>query len=175
MRLLFYSFTAVVLTGGLASAGSISLTGTEDLVAFNGTDFVITLGENCPGGFCTYAGSQPLGGGSLNWKFQTPDNESTIWNDPFLLDVTGPTGGTFHADDPIDSFDGTYTMSSWNYDGVADSNGHQGIDLFGTIVVTAVSLTPGDPNNAAFQSFWSLLQRDILRLCFGRRQLCERQ
>ena len=159
MRTTFLALSLAVLTAGVMPAGSISLTGTTDQVAFNGHFDTITLGESCPGtapGTCVYGGSQTLGGGTLTWGFSTPNTASNITWD-FLGDVFGPVGGTFSASDGVDSFNATYVLNSWTYDGVPDQNGEDGIDLNGLISVTGLTLAGGgDTNEAAFESFLSL-------------------
>jgi len=141
------------------NANTIGLTGSSDVVAFDGVDFVITMGSaSCvtPTEICTYGGSQPLGSGTLSWNFQTPNTESITY-DPFLGTVVGPTGGTFSVSDGVDGFAGTYSLSQWTYDGVPDTSGDDGIDLIGQITVTNLTLAGGeDPNQAAFESFFSL-------------------
>jgi hypothetical protein len=149
-----------LIAAGALSAATIALTGTADLVAFNGTKFTITLGESCippvgPGSTCMYGGSQPLGGGTLSWLFQTLNTAQNITYDG-IGDVFGPAGGTFSASDGADIVNGTYVFSSWAYDGVPDAHGHDGIDLSGLITVTGLTLNgAGDPNEAAFEGFLS--------------------
>jgi hypothetical protein len=156
MRTTLYTAFLALLAAGAMPAGTISLTGGDALVAFNGTDFTITIGESCTGGTCIYGGSQPLGTGTLAWQFQTPNNESLTWSD-YPEDLSGPTGGTFSASDGVDSFTATYTFSTWGDDGTADAKGYDGVDLNGTITVTSVALAGGsDPNESAFESFFSL-------------------
>lgn len=143
-------------------AGTISLTGTEDLVAFDGKLLTVTLGwvscQTPNTGTCTYGGLQPLGAGNLTWQFQTPNTADNITYDT-LGDLPGPTGGTFSASDGVDSFAADYAFSSWNYDSSPYGSDSQfyGIDLNGTITVTSVTLEGGgDPNQSAFTSFLSL-------------------
>jgi hypothetical protein len=135
---------------------TIGLTGTTDLVEFNGTDFVLTLGESCPSNVCSYGGSQTLGAGTLAWAFASPDNGSIQYDG--VGDISGPSpAGTFNAGDGVDSLTGSFVFNSWEYDGVADGNGDDGIDLFGTITVTGTTLVGGgDPNQAAFESMFDL-------------------
>ena len=145
---LFCSLSLTLLTAGVMSAGSISLTGTTNTVAFNGHLDTITLGsDNCLSGTCTFGGNQTLGLGTLAWEFQS-DDPSTITYDPFG-GVVGPTVGTFTAGDGVDSFNGTYALESWNYDGVPDADGWDGIDLNGVITVTGSTLS-GDPLDGFF-------------------------
>jgi PEP-CTERM motif len=157
----------LLIAAGAVSAGTIptiSLTGTSDLVAFNGNpDFLtVTMGSaSCmtPNtGNCTYTGTQSLGSGSLTWQFVTPNTEYNITYDPFG-GLDGPIGGTFSAGDGVDSFQGTYTFSSWNYDdsSYGPNNQYSGIDLYGTITVTSDTLAGGsDPNESSFESLFSL-------------------
>jgi hypothetical protein len=49
----------------------------------------------------------------------------------------------------VDSFNGTYALESWNYDGVPDADGWDGIDLNGVITVTGSTLS-GDPLDGFF-------------------------
>jgi len=153
---------ALIAAGALSAgtiAGTISLTGTDDLVAFNGALDTITLGEGCPTvdkvSNCTFGGSQALGAGTLSWAFETPNTPGNITFDG-AGDVYGPTGGTFSATDGLDILNGTYTLSSWSFDGVPDSHGYDGIDLSGSITVTGLTLEGiEDPNEAAFESLFS--------------------
>jgi hypothetical protein len=140
----------------------ISLTGTSDLVEFNGYFSSVRLGSaSCtvPGtGTCTYGGSQSLGAGTLSWEFQTPNTFGNITYDPFG-DLYGPTGGTFSASDGVDSLQGSYTFSSWTDDNspYGPDNEYYGIDLNGTITVTSETLAGGgDPNESSFESLFSL-------------------
>ena len=152
---LFRSLGLTVLTAGVMSAGSISLTGSTDTVSFNNKGAeTITLGSDTCGSVlsvpCTFGGSQSLGAETLTWAFSTPNtNPSTITYDPFG-GMTGPDGGTFTAGDGVDSFNGTYVLNSWNFDGVFIGD-FQGIDLNGVIAVTGSTLS-GDP----FDAFFSL-------------------
>jgi hypothetical protein len=161
MRTTLYSALLTLLAAGVMPAGTVSLTGGGDLVAFNASKmpFVITLGEICteaPNSTCTYGGTQTLDTGTLAWQFQTPNTESLTWTfDPD--DLSGPTGGTFSASDGVDSFAATYTFSTWNDDGTADAHGHDGVDLNGTLTITNVTLAgSSDPNQGAFESLFSL-------------------
>ena len=186
MRRVVGTVSLFLLVAGVMAAGTISLTGSSDTVAFNGTlagfADTITLGsDTClvtPGqppspAFCTFAGMQPESGGwSLGWQFTTPNTDpSTATFDPFG-DLFGPTGGTFSANDGTGtSFGGTYVFSSWNYDGnfYGSDDQYQGIDLNGLITVTSIerpleivslcatsSADGCDPNEAAFLSDLSL-------------------
>jgi hypothetical protein len=160
MRTLTYTTFLTLFASGIMTAGSISLTGTSDVVAFNGVASTITMGSaSCPTpgtGTCTYGGSQTLGAGTLSWDFLTPNPAGNITFDGGG-DVFGPTGGTFSASDGVDNMSGTYSLSQWTYDGTPDSSGDDGIDLIGTIIVTNVFLNGGgDPNQAAFESLLSL-------------------
>lgn len=147
-RITFLTLSLALLTAGVMSAGSFSLTGSADLVAFNGTKDTITLGENCPGATCVYGGSD----GSITWLFSTPDTAANITYDGYG-DVFGPAGGAFSATDGTASFNGTYVLNSWNYDGNYYDDGlYQGIDLNGVITVTSSSLN-GD---TAFENTFSL-------------------
>lgn len=136
--------------------GSIGLTGGTDLVAFDGDDLVLTLGESCPLGICQYGGSQTLGTGTLSWLFTTENNESIKYNG--VGGISGPSPeGTFTASDGIDSLTASYVFTSWDSDGVPDTNGYDGVDLNGTLTVTATELEgAADPNQAAFESMFSL-------------------
>jgi hypothetical protein len=143
-------------------AGTISLTGTEDLVAFDGKLGTVTVGwvscQTPNTGSCMYGGLQPLGAGNLTWQFLTPNTTDNILYDT-LGDVSGPTGGTFSAGDGVDSFQANYAFSSWNYDGNVYGSDSQfnGIDLNGTITVTSVTLEGGaDPDESAFTNFMML-------------------
>jgi hypothetical protein len=160
MRTLTYTTLSTLFAAGIMTANPISLTGSSDLVAFNGLLSTITMGsESCTvpdTGTCTYGGSQSLGSGTLSWEFDTPNTTDNITYDGFG-DVYGPTGGTFSASDGVDSFIGSYSLSQWTYDGVADSKGYDGIDLIGTITVANMTLEGGgDPNQGAFESLLSL-------------------
>jgi hypothetical protein len=149
-------------------AGTISLTGTGDLVAFDGKLDTVTLGwvscTTAGSGTCTYGGSQSLGAGTLTWQFQTPNVAANITYDPSGDDLSGPapgptTGGTFSAGDGVDSVGGTYAFSSWNFDSSPYGSDSQfyGIDLNGVITVTSLTLEGGgDPNGGAFTSFLML-------------------
>jgi MYXO-CTERM domain-containing protein len=165
MKTFTYLTFMTVLASGIMNAGTVGLTGSSDLVAFNGSgdppDGTITMGSaSCitPNtGTCTYGGSQSLGSGTLSWEFLTPNTNGNITYSPFSGTVDGPTGGTFSVNDGVDSFSGTYSFSQWTYDGTPDSSGDDGIDLTGLITVTDLTLVgAGDPNEAAFESFLSL-------------------
>jgi hypothetical protein len=166
--------TIRLLLGSVLAAGTafaipfISLTGTTDLVAFNGNIGVdtITLGsqklpDGCTTagvGTCTYSGMQSLATGTLTWTFYTPNTTGNIVYGLFG-GVTGPTGGTFTASDGIDSVSGDYILNSWDYDGNsygADQQ-FQGIDLGGVITVTDTTLLGGsDPLESSFVSYMEL-------------------
>ena len=147
MRTTFLALSLAVLTAGVMPAGSISLTGSTDTVSFNGHLDTITLGsDNCVSGTCTFGGNQTLGLGTLTWEFQS-DDPSTITYDIFG-DVFGPTVGTFTAGDGVDSFNGTYLLNSWNFDGILIGD-YEGIDLYGLITLTGSTLS-GDALDAFF-------------------------
>jgi hypothetical protein len=161
MRTFVYLIFLTMFASGVMNAGVIELTGSNDLVAFNGAADTITMGSaSCTvpdTGTCTYAGSQSLGSGTLSWEFQTPNTGGNIIYSPISGSVAGPTGGTFSATDGVDAFSGTYSLSQWAYDGTPDGSGFDGIDLTGAINVTGLTLVGGgDPNEAAFESFLSL-------------------
>ena len=159
MRTTVQSLGLALIAAGTLAAGTISLTGTDDVVAFNGVLHTITLGEACPTvatvSTCILGGSQPLGTGILSWAFETPNTPGNITFNG-AGDVHGPTGGTFSATDGEDTLNGTYALSSWISDGVPDSHGYDGIDLSGSITVTGLTLEGNeDPNEAAFESLLS--------------------
>jgi hypothetical protein len=160
IRLLLSAFAAAGVALAGASATRISLTGTTDTVAFNGSLDTITLGsQGCSTpniGNCTYSGTQPLGAGSLTWTFTTPNTAGNITWNPVEFTLSGPAGGTFLASDGVDSLMGTYIFSTYNYDDTTFGSDFQfnGIDLNGTITVTGTTLAGGsDPNQGAFESF----------------------
>lgn len=161
MRTYIHLSILLSIAAGSLPAGTISLGGSSDLVAFNGKAGTITLGSvgcSTPDtGTCTYQGSQSLGSGTLTWAFQTPNTTGNITFDG-IGDVYGPTGGTFSARDGVDSLNGSYTFSSWNYDSTSyDDGDFYGIDLNGTIIVTGLTLEGGgDPNESAFESYLSV-------------------
>jgi hypothetical protein len=165
LRITSYLPILTLIAAGCGWADTISLTGTTDIVAFNGNPnfLTITMGSaSCPTagvGTCTYGGSQSLGSGTLSWQFDTPNTESNITYDPFG-GVSGPssspTPATFSATDGVDSIQGTYTFSSWNYDNspYGPDSQYNGIDLNGAITVTSATVVgAGDPNDAAFTDF----------------------
>lgn len=158
MRTTIYTTLLALAAAGAVPAGTIALSGSTDLVAFNGTDTTITLGENCVtpvAGVCTYTGTQPIGAGTLTWQFQTPNTANNITWD-YLGDLFGPSGGTFSASDGSDSLNGTYSLTSWAFDGILIGD-YIGIDLMGSIAVTGVTLNGGsDPNEGAFESLFSV-------------------
>jgi len=159
LRTTIYTTLLALAAAGAVPAGTIALSGSTDLVAFNGTDTTITLGElscSSPGvGTCTYTGSQSIGSGTLTWQFQTPNTAANITWD-YLGDLFGPTGGTFSASDGSDSLNGSYVLNSWAPDGILIGD-YEGIDLDGTITVTGVTLNGGsDPNEGAFESLLSV-------------------
>lgn len=161
MKSFIYLTFLTTFASGLMSASVIWLTGSNDLVAFDGTADTIIMGSaSCTvpdTGTCTYGGSQPLGPGTLSWEFQTPNTNGNITYSPASGSVDGPAGGTFSVSDGVDSFSGTYSLSQWTYDGTPDGSGDDGIDLVGTITVTGLTLAGGgDPDQAAFEGFLSL-------------------
>jgi len=147
-----------LLTSASLPASTVSLTGSTDLVAFNGHLDTITLGSaSCPipdTGTCTYGGSQPFGTGTLTWQFQTPNTTDNImWsNFPDVGQIIGPTGGTFTVSDGVDSVTGFYGLGAFSDDGVADSNGYDGIELVGNIIDDDATLPDSDPNQGAFET-----------------------
>lgn len=146
----------LVSAATMFGSSTFSLTGGTDLVAFNGKDFVLTLGESCPSAICQYGGSQTVGAGTLTSLFTTPDNESITYDG--VGDFRAPSpAGDFMANDGVDSITGSFIFTSWNYDGVEDTNGDDGIDLNGIITVTGTTLEGGgDPNQSAFEALFDL-------------------
>ncbi|MGD0729966.1 MAG: PEP-CTERM sorting domain-containing protein [Terracidiphilus sp.] len=159
----FLASILLLFTSGVAARASsvISLTGTTDVVSFNGKANTITLGSaSCPvegSGSCTFAGSQSLGAGTLSWTITTPNADYGITYD-FSGGISEAPGATFSASDGVDSLTGAFSLDAWAYDGnsYGPQGEYQGIDLEGAITNLLYSGGPSDPNNGAFNSFLDL-------------------
>lgn len=158
MRIIAYTALLALIVVCDMRADTISLKNGANLVSFNDTSQVIKLGEDCSTGACLYGGSQSLpGNGTLTWQFSTPDTKKNIvWD--LAGGIAGPTGGVFTASDGSDGIVGTYTLSSWADDGTPDDSGFDGVDLYGQITVTGMTLNGAatDPHQHAFEKFLSL-------------------
>ena len=158
-----YASILLLLTSGVAARASsaIYLTGTTDVVAFNGKSDTITIGSSSctvPNtGNCTFGGTQNVGTGDLSWSITTPNTAANITYEAFG-DITEGTAGTFSAIEGDNTLTGVFSLDAWIYDGVSygPQGDYEGIDLEGTI--TNLQLTPGASNfnNQIFNSFLDL-------------------